>query len=149
MDLTVAKETALDFMEYFGLIEKGWTFDFNNAKRSYGRTTYGSKKEISLSKINVKKMSYKDVKDTILHEIAHAIDVEERGTSDHSHKWKVVAERIGADPRATHTKIENSKDDYKYILECTCGKWYGIHRKSSYSQYKCSCGKKLKVIQQW
>lgn len=43
-------------------------------------------------------MSKKDVLDTILHEIAHALCDE---ADEHNHKWKQTVKRLGARPYAT------------------------------------------------
>jgi predicted SprT family Zn-dependent metalloprotease len=46
-------------------------------------------------------------KDTALHEIAHAIDMEKRGKSDHTQIWKSIAKSIGANPsRKSDTSLE-------------------------------------------
>lgn len=41
------------------------------------------------------------LEDVIRHEIAHALDYEARGTSDHGWKWKQKCEVTGADPTRT------------------------------------------------
>jgi len=59
-------------------------------------------------------------KDTVLHELAHCLDYAERGTSDHSRKWKDTARRVGADPTRTCSLPDNLKKliaDWKRVCE--------------------------------
>ena len=136
MKLEHAKETAIDFMEDFGLLSKGWTFTFSNKKRAYGTCHWG-RKEISLSKYLVPHMSYKDIKDTILHEIAHAIDADKRGFSAHDKTWKSIAKSIGADPMASHEKADLPIESFNYYHECpVCGQQYGVYKRPR-AQYIC------------
>jgi len=83
----------------------GWTVNFNGRiKRAVGKCKPG-KKRIDLSKTWF--IDYSDeiedaeLKDVILHEVAHALDYSRRGTSDHSRKWKRCAREVGADPSRT------------------------------------------------
>jgi hypothetical protein len=65
------------------LQDLGWRFRYDNAKKRLGRCFY-FKKLITLS-TNLVLLNDSDnwqIDDTIRHEIAHAIDFEERGTSD-------------------------------------------------------------------
>jgi len=39
--------------------------------------------------------------DIVLHEVAHALDYEDRGTSGHDEAWKDWARKVGADPTRT------------------------------------------------
>lgn len=67
------------------------------------------KKKIRLSKAWFEDMLELDVdfdlveelKDVVLHEIAHALDFDRRGRSDHGRKWKSCALEVGADPTRT------------------------------------------------
>lgn len=51
------------------------------------------------------------LEDIIRHEIAHALDYEDRKTSDHGWKWKRKCEETGADP----TRTTEMPDDLKMI----------------------------------
>lgn len=79
-------------------------------------------------------------KDTVLHEIAHALDFEERGTSDHGPRWKAIARRVGATPtRCGSSGLDFHERDYKYEIGCENGCWKrGAYRK----------GKRIKRMQQ-
>jgi len=83
----------------------GWTVKFNGRmSRAVGKCK-PHKEQIDLSETYF--VDYEDeiddelLKDVILHEIAHALDFERRGTSDHSRKWKKVAREVGANPSRT------------------------------------------------
>jgi len=70
-------------------------------KRRLGQCRY-TVKEIGLTAWYVTKYSYKEVVDTILHEIAHAL------TPGHHHDryWKSKAQQIGANPKRNKTNLE-------------------------------------------
>ncbi len=81
-------------MDDYGL--EDWTFRFTEATRTVGATYYRSK-TIALSRHHVLEHAAYQVTDTILHEIAHALVGPRVG---HGAKWKEVARRIGAAPKA-------------------------------------------------
>jgi len=76
-----------------------WQVSFDNAKRRAGVCRV-STKEISLSKHHISNNSIDVIKDTILHEFAHAIAYEIYSESGHGIHWKKIATRLGAIPRA-------------------------------------------------
>lgn len=107
-----------------------WSFAFNNRKKSLGLCD-ARLKVIYLSKDFV--ISNPDNffiwNDTLRHEIAHAIDFEIRGKSDHSEAWKRIARQVGCE-------TEHFNDDKlimpisKYVLKCNnCGLEKNVHRK--------------------
>jgi len=59
----------------------------------------------------------KDIRDTILHELAHAIAGFEAG---HGPRWKAAARRIGANPTRTHDGIPNHLQAkvHNYVAIC-------------------------------
>jgi len=92
--------------------------------------------------------------DTILHEIAHGIDVKRRGRSDHGPEWQKICMEIGASPEAT---ASNAFDEsiWRFSIVCdTCGKIVAKrHRMSQQSKdskwkrsYCRSCGPQSKLI---
>ena len=93
-----AQQLALDLMTEHSLAD--WRFRWGRGKRMLGSCNYTSK-IIRLSGYYVELNDVEHVRDTILHEIAHAIAGPEAG---HGPKWKAVCRRIGADPtRVDHT----------------------------------------------
>ena len=67
------------------LKSSGWIFKFNDTKNAAGYCDYGKKIiYISTHLLNQNLNRSLDWEDTVRHELAHAVDVELRGTSDHS-----------------------------------------------------------------
>jgi predicted SprT family Zn-dependent metalloprotease len=138
MELFEARKMADELMIKHGLIGnfKDWRFRFDNAKRRFGCCHY-STREITLSKSLVLLNSEANVRNTILHEIAHAL------TPGHGHDsvWRRKAMEIGC----TGDRCYKSKDvvtpQSKYVAKCVgCGNTYKKHRrpKVSYSCTPCS-----------
>jgi SprT protein len=72
-----------------------WSFRFDRSRVRFGKCDY-HKKQISLSKYLVELNVEEDVRDTILHEIAHALCPPGSG---HGPLWKSVALSIGCNGR--------------------------------------------------
>ena len=71
MLLQDAHELALRLMRHHNLLPT-WKFEFDRSKVRFGKCSYGSK-TISLSRHLVELNADVEVRDTILHEIAHAL----------------------------------------------------------------------------
>jgi predicted SprT family Zn-dependent metalloprotease len=137
MNLTEAKTLAIKLMYKHNLIQQGWGFGFDNAKRRFGVCNY-RKKMISLSKSLVELNDEKRVTNTILHEIAHAMLGPGYG---HGAIWKQVAKDIGCDGERCYKSSEVLKPKSKYQAVCkTCGTTHNRHRLplKSYSCGICS-----------
>ncbi len=76
-----------------------WTVDFDHAKKRAGLCKMSSK-TISISNYHIENNSLSTVKDTVLHEFAHAIAFEIYGETAHGRDWKKVAETLGAQTKA-------------------------------------------------
>jgi predicted SprT family Zn-dependent metalloprotease len=85
---------AFELMRKYGLW--GWEFGFSKRKRAVGDCHYG-KKKIRFS-LNYMWLSPKEKLDTILHEIAHALDWIRNRNWGHSKSWKKICVEIGARP---------------------------------------------------
>ena len=85
---------AMRLMDAHGLT--GWTFAFGEARRRLGHCHFQDRM-IRISRTHALEGSEEQIRDTVLHEIAHAIAGYEAG---HGPLWKVTARRIGATPRA-------------------------------------------------
>jgi len=88
-----------------GLAQKGWTFGWRRRNDNILGTCDSTWKtlQVSLGYANLNPLS--NVQDTVLHEIAHALDYELSGNSSHDEQWKAHAESVGAVPQATTTNI--------------------------------------------
>lgn len=96
MNRVDASNFIMEKMREHGLIAKGWRAQFNpRLSRTLGRC-WNSKKLIELSSHYVDNNDEKLVKDTILHEIAHALTPGDK----HGKLWKAACVRIGAVPKA-------------------------------------------------
>jgi predicted SprT family Zn-dependent metalloprotease len=156
MDLLQAELQAKALMHEHGLIQQGWKFDWNNRKRALG-TCSSRRKTIWLSKVYTKQLPESEVRDTILHEIAHALV---GCHNHHNHIWRRKAMEIGcsgsrcADFRDKGIEVEIKG---KYKAECKhCGKVYYGHKRRKRSS-SCPChgtgryqeSHKLKFVQQY
>ena len=139
---TMAQTFVVDGEEY-NLLDLGWTPGYCNTRKAIGRCRYsksGKTKRIEISKhyLAIEGQNNATMRDTVLHEIAHAIDVEIRGKSDHSHHWKRVARQVGADPTRTTDQIVQPTG--KYTLRCpTCEKTKQMYRQPSTKKSCSSC----------
>ena len=94
---------------------KGWSFQFEDASRQAGVCVFGLK-VIGLSRLYCLHATDPQVKDTILHEIAHALVGPKH---NHDAVWKAVARSIGCTGDRCH-KVEFAPP--RYIARCvTCG----------------------------
>jgi predicted SprT family Zn-dependent metalloprotease len=93
----------------------GWSFQFNDASRQAGRCDYGTR-VISLSRLFCLKAPVDEVRETILHEIAHALVGPEH---NHDSIWKTTARSIGCSGNRCH---EVDFAPSRYIVSChRCG----------------------------
>jgi predicted SprT family Zn-dependent metalloprotease len=125
----------------FNLIERGWRFEFNNRKTSLGLCSH-RRKTIYVSIWYLEQHLDKAwrFENTIRHEIAHAIDFEIRGTSDHSNSWKRIAMQVLSMPeRCVPLGGEaTNKKTSKYTLICdNCGKETARHKKITRLKHAC------------
>lgn len=91
MTLQDASKLAIKLMTKHNLIKSGWKFEFDNSKSRFG-ACHGRYNKITLSKNLVLLNDEHHVKDTILHEIAHALV----GTGHHHDSvWVNKAKEIG------------------------------------------------------
>tara|TARA_B110001452_G_scaffold235669_1_gene214567 strand:+ start:152 stop:691 length:540 start_codon:yes stop_codon:yes gene_type:complete len=157
--LTEIKEMATKYMNTtftydgrdFNLVELGWEFKFNSVKRALGkckrkRSANGIVKTIELSKWLIENTdnSFDTWINTMLHEIAHAIDFERRNTSKHDTTWRNIALSIGCNGNRC-SKVDYKADiKSKYTLKCnSCGWTTPSHKKRKRlgSCGKCSGGR--------
>ncbi len=114
------------------LHSRGWSFEFDRARRRLGSCRWSTRgrpaKKITLSGHYAARLglSFRDarglpvIEDVIRHEIAHAIDFERRGRSDHGRTWKAICKRVGADPTRLY-ETQNAEAFLipgKYVARC-------------------------------
>ena len=93
MEMNEARKLAHTKMTEHGLIEKGWRFDFDNARRRLGRCQY-STQTITISRHMTGAADEETVLQTAIHEIAHALLGHGHGHG-HNNVWKAKAKEIG------------------------------------------------------
>ena len=86
---------ARGLMDEHGLGE--WTFAFLEAERRLGDCHFEDR-VIRIGRTHALDASDAEIRDTVLHEVAHAIAGPE---ARHGPAWKAIARRIGATPRAS------------------------------------------------
>lgn len=136
MNLTDARQLALDLLAAHGL--QDWNFAWNRRKRSLGLCRY-SEKRIELSLYFVQGNGEGPVRETILHEIAHALAGEDAG---HGPAWKAVCVQIGCKPERCDNGTAVMPRG-RWNARCPgCGKIYSRHKRpQKHARYWCRhCG---------
>ena len=122
---------------------KGWELNFSNRKRTLGHCNC-TKKVISVSNAYLKTNPFGVMKDTLLHEIAHALQFDKTGRTDHGKEWKSIACDVGCRPVRCADTSEINLPEAKYLGTCPCcGNKTNFYRKVS-KVYSCNiCSKKF------
>ena len=104
-----------DFPEYDALLKaNGWQAGVREKKnKSFGWADNREKRVIINWHLH-KNSEEQHIVDTMLHEIAHAIDFCQRGRSDHSAVWKRIVQEIGAIPKAVSKR--SVKTEYPWVM---------------------------------
>lgn len=135
--IDVYRYTESNIINLFNL---GWRFEFNNRKRAAGLCSKITKKiYVSRWLLEQNLENSMEFENIIRHELAHALDFEIRGISDHSNVWKLIARQVlcTAD-RCYNDKQVSVKLTTKYTLFCdSCGKVTPSHKKK---KRDVSCG---------
>lgn len=135
MELQKAGDLARDLMRSHGLTD--WRFSVDFAKRRFGLCDYRNK-TISLSIPLMKLNDEEKVRDTVLHEIAHALAGPGVG---HGRAWKRQAAAIGANAQRCYGE-EVITPPRKWKGTCPgCSKEIKRHRRTNIACGRC-CGKK-------
>jgi len=137
MLLKDAKIMALALMETHGLIKKGWSFEFDNSKRRFG-VCKSWERIIGLSSPLTQLNSVAEVKNTILHEIAHALV---GFGHNHDRVWKAKAIEIGCDGERCFSSNEVNLPPSKYVAVCVkCERVHKREKRISVGKHA-SCGR--------
>jgi predicted SprT family Zn-dependent metalloprotease len=134
--LQETRQLALDLFSRHGLPD--WSLGFNRGKRAMGWCLYGSR-TIELSVHFVERNSAEVIRDTLLHEIAHALVGEGHG---HDVVWKRKCLEIGARPE--RLSYEVNMPDGRWQARCgQCGLLHHRHRRPKWLKgwYCTYCGK--------
>lgn len=129
-----ASELALAEMKKWGLLEKGWRFTFDQSKRRFGVCRHGQK-VIGLSSPLTLCNQPDEVRDTILHEIAHALAGYANG---HNGVWKQHCLLVGARPIRCYSTEHVVQPDMNY--EAICPKCARVVKKDRLPHRTRACG---------
>lgn len=115
------RRLALELMALHGLAD--WRFSFNNRKRHLGLCRF-TVRTIELSVYFVERNGLDEIRDTILHEIAHALVGPGHG---HDRVWKQKCLEVGARPQRC---IRADMPRGRWQVRCGgCGRQFCRHRK--------------------
>ncbi len=132
MTLGTARELATRLMALHGL--EGWTFAFDRARKRLG-SCQPSVRRITLSSVLTRLNDDEVVRDTILHEIAHALTPGD----GHGARWRAACRRIGARPERLVRSDEVVLPPAPHALVCDrCGSSYPRYRRS---RLRYACGR--------
>lgn len=137
MNLDSAYQLAHELMSKHNLLIAGWRFQFDRANRRFGCCKYRYKM-ITLSASLTELNDVEQVKDTILHEIAHALVGPKHG---HDWVWRSKALEIGCNGERCYSsaKVNTPRATYEAICK-GCGKTHKRFRKQQEGRSS-SCGK--------
>ena len=125
MNLYLAQRLAHELMKQHGLSD--WTFRFDRARRRFGSCQPRSK-TLTLSRTLAFLNSETEVRDTILHEIAHALTPRD----GHGIQWKRKCIEIGARPERCYRAakvVTPALAPAPYGIGCpACGWWVDCRR---------------------
>lgn len=133
MDLEICKTLANELLKLHNLV--GWEFEFDNSKHRFG-CCHCSEKKISLSRNLVLLNDEAKVKDTILHEIAHALLPSKY---HHNFLWKEKCIEIGCAPKRCYDNKDVNVPKGCYVLYCPNCK--NEHRQFKHPHEGVACGK--------
>jgi predicted SprT family Zn-dependent metalloprotease len=142
MEFVAAEQLARQLLAAHGLSE--WSFAWNRRKRSLGLCRYHERR-IELSAHFVAYNPIEQVRETVLHEIAHALAGEKAG---HGPRWKAMCVRVGCKPERCD-RGEAKMPGGRWAGSCpSCGKTYSRHRRpEKAARYWCRpCGPARGVI---
>ncbi len=114
----------------------GWELRFSNQKRKLGYCK-PQRKIISLSLAYMETNPIAVIRDTLLHEVAHALHYIETGSTGHGRRWKEIAVEVGCEPRRCADLNGTNLPRGKYMGICPeCGKSTPFYRQV-HREYSC------------
>lgn len=123
-DLREVKRLAWELYKEHNL--KDWWFSFDNAKSRFG-VCYYENKHISLSRELTLLNSMNEVRETLLHEIAHALVGYKHG---HDDVWKAKCIELGIAPERCYDNKRVKTPEGKFKYKCPkCDKIFDFHRR--------------------
>jgi len=134
MKIDRALEMVTELYTKHDLFKKGWGFEFDKAKRRFGCCNYSTGR-ISLSLALVELNSEERVRNTLLHEIAHALVGHGHG---HDRVWRNKALEIGCDGNRCYSSEDVQQPTPNY--QAVCNKCGTKHNRQRLPRKDSSCG---------
>jgi predicted SprT family Zn-dependent metalloprotease len=129
MDIDEARILARQLMDQHGL--HGWSLVFGQAQTYFG-ICYKRQKRITISALLTLLNDIDEVRDVILHEVAHALTTD-RG---HGRLWKAKARMVGCRPERCRPASVHYPPA-RFVTTCpACG-----YQTTGYRRTRSSCGK--------
>lgn len=134
MQLPAAKQLANELMAEHGLTKKGWRFEFDRSVRRFGACHWRTNK-ITLSQKLTTLNDEARVRQTILHEIAHALA---GPRAHHNAVWKAICIRIGGDGQRLYTEANTITVNRNVTGQCpNCKRVIKRHRRTAIACGQC------------
>jgi predicted SprT family Zn-dependent metalloprotease len=133
MNLYEAGHLARQLMKQHGL--PGWTFEFDHARRRFGCCNYTHHK-ITLSRSLTFLNPIEEVRDTILHEIAHALTP----GAGHGLRWRQKCGEIGARAKRCFTEdrvVSLPRPPARYLFGCPRCDWWVQRHRAARREFQC------------
>lgn len=134
MNLYEAAHLARELMNRHGLHD--WSFAFDHARRRFGRCDY-THRRITLSKSLTFLNFLEEVRDTVLHEIAHALTP----GAKHGPRWRAKCREVGARPVRCYTEqhvVSPPRRPARYLLGCPQCQWWVERHRTARQPYICT-----------
>lgn len=125
MELNSIRQLTLRLMREHGLSD--WTFKWGDFVGALAKCNYRYKYIVLSRQMTKHESNFNRIKNTILHEIAHAIDFNERGKkSGHDERWQEISKSIGCTGAVCGDTSGIDKEQFfKWIGTCpSCDKKY-------------------------
>ena len=140
MNLYAARDLARALMTRHGLAD--WQFLFDHARWRFG-SCQPRRKRITLSRVLTLLNDESEIRDTILHEIAHALTPGD----GHGNRWKAACVKIGARPTRCYSDervASPPRRPARFRIGCpVCGWWADRHRRSRHKLICRSCRREI------
>lgn len=131
MDITYAQGLARSLMLQHGIGH--WQFALDRSKRRFGQCRYRTQ-TISMSRHLIELNSEDRVRQTLLHEIAHALTP----NAGHGYAWQLVARQLGCPPVRCYSTNDTVVPDGRHAVSCGhCGESWKVLK----------LGRRLKALQ--
>lgn len=144
MELEETAALARQLLDAHGLGD--WRFGWDRARRRFG-CCWSSRKLITLSKPLTELNDLAEVRDTLLHEIAHALV-----PGGHTAAWRQKCQQIGARPQRCYSvhrvRQPEIRRRHRYVAGCRCPLEHVRRRKPSGSYICRRCKQPLRWLRE-